>query len=220
MHKVYFLALMLGLSTAAQAQIVEKPLKLEDQTAPEEQATPSNETTDTIVFPAATEPYKPVENPRPQPVAAQPQPEIQNQPVAQSRIPQEPAIPLNQQPAMQQYPQPATQKLEQYARPQQFQQPAQPTFNNVPVTNHGGMASNTSREAIERAADSCDGELTQLWQQKNNIDPARRSQFQKCMGEAKVRCDRLKESAKAFKEADAHLNSYQSNLQQAQGSVH
>lgn len=75
------------------------------------------------------------------------------------------------------------------------------------------------RDAIEQAATTCESQLTQLWQRKSISDPVRRAQFQKSMGEAKYRCDQIKELALKFKQADADLNTFYFNVQQAEAAA-
>ncbi len=180
MYKLYMIALVFGLTAVCQAEIIEKPIKLENQG--------SQENPDQIYFPPATEPYKPM--PVQQPAAA----------------PQDQFKRVEQQHA-QQYQQPI------------MQQPSQPAFANVPVTNFAVSAGANTREMLDRAAASCDAELGELWKQKSNVSAARMAEFQKCVGEAKVRCDKLKESATEFKRADHHLSNYQNNLQKAQSTM-
>lgn len=180
MVKYYLTALLFMLSIDARAEIVEKPLKLENQSPQDPQMPQQADANGAIVFPPATEPYKPVDR------VTAPQPAYHSQPI--------------QQPA--------------YQPPQVVQQPY-----NTPAPSYGAGGI-TSREVLERAADNCEAELADLWRQKTSIDPSRRAQFQKCMGEAKVRCDQLKEASQAFKKADQQLSTYQYNLQQAKSSLY
>lgn len=170
MNKIYVIALLLSVSSVCRAEIVEKPIKLEE---------PSNqENSEHIVFPPATEPYKPVSVP-PKAQVALPQP--QAQPSFQAPAPVQPT----------------------------YQQPSQPAFSSVPVSTFS-----VGGDVVSTAA-NCDAELTQLWQQKGQMDSARMAQFQKSMGEAKKRCDYLKQAAEAYKQAEIHLSNYQGHLQQA-----
>jgi hypothetical protein len=221
MHKFIVMALMIAMSSSAQAQIKEKPIKLENQGTPGGPAAP--EVADHITFPAATEPYKPEPFNAPAPVA-QPMEAV---PIAQPR-PQ--PRPQPQQAVAQPYQQPAQ---DQFARAefaakstQTYQQPlasqtitTQSAFSDVPVSTSSNNGFANGRDAVERAAESCDGELAQLWQNKTNIAAAQRGQFQKCMGEAKYRCDELKKAAQLFKKTDADLSTYQFNMQQARDSA-
>jgi hypothetical protein len=197
MKTFYILALLFGFSPVAQAQITEKPLKLEEQVK-------VNEKNDQIVFPPATEPYKPVpiaaapEHVATQPASAMPQPTFQNQPVAQPQPYQQSQF---QQPMMQ--PQPMMQ---------------QPSMGSVPFSGGYGSSS-TTRDAIERAAQNCASELGELQRQKASVDPLRRAKFQKCLGEALVRCNKLKESVEQFKQADRYMINYQSYVNQAQETM-
>lgn len=180
----YALALLIGITAVCQAEITEKPIKLDEPAA--------QQNGDQIIFPPATEPYKPMPM---QPVAPQAQTAFQ---------------------------QPQNQQIDQFQRAEQQykqqNQPSQPAFSNVPVSGYGAGSSG-GREAIERAADNCESELAQLWQQKGSIDPSRMPQFQKCMGQAKMRCDQLKEASKAIKQGDVHLSNYEGFLQQARDSL-
>lgn len=200
MFKIYMLAILMGVSSVCHAQIVEKPLVLEAPAGANRDALEHQDNPDQIYFPPATEPYKPVET-KVAPVAA-PQP-------------------FKQTPAQEkQFQNPVPQPVKQFQQPQPTQISSQPAFASVPVANnHAATGYGTGRDSIERAADNCEAELSQLWQRKANVDPSRRAQFQKCMGEAKLRCDQLKEASKAFKQADVHLNTYQNNLQQAQAAA-
>lgn len=174
MKKLYVLSFLLSLSTVSQAEIVEKPIKLEDQ--------PNQESSDHIVFPPATEPYKPVSVP-PKPQVA-PTPSQQPQTSFQAPTPVQPV----------------------------YQQTSQPAFSSVPVSTFS-----VGGDIVSTAA-NCDAELTQLWQQKGQMDSSRMAQFQKSMGEAKKRCDYLKQAAEAYKQAETHLSNYQGHLQQARES--
>jgi hypothetical protein len=180
MRKLYIFALLFGFSAFSHAEIIEKPIKLENQG--------SQENPDQIYFPPATEPYKPV--PVQQPVS----------------------------PSVDQFKRMEQQQGQQYQQ-SVMQQPSQPAFANVPVTNYAVTAVGTTREMLDRAAASCDAELAELWKQKSSVNPARMAEFQKCVGEAKVRCDKLKESATEFKRADHHLTNYQSSIQKAQSAM-
>lgn len=102
------------------------------------------------------------------------------------------------------------------------QVPAQQFNQNSHV---GGYTQNqlggypASREILEAAADKCDQELAILWQQQSNMSPHQRPHFQKCIGEAKVRCDALKKLVMAIKRADEQLFSYQQAVKNAQSAA-
>lgn len=187
MYKISMILFGLFIANAS-AQIVEVPLKSEQ---PEPAAQADSDKPDAIVFPPATEPYKPVDV----------------KPVAQAH---EKPLPLAQpqqqtQPAMQ--PQPVVQPV------------VQPNFNSVPPVMNYGMSAGNTREAIERAADSCAGELSRLYQQRNSAQGENRKNFDLAIGEAKVACDALQETAQTIKKADQHLNVFQEGFRRAQGSL-
>lgn len=95
----------------------------------------------------------------------------------------------------------------------------QPISSQPPAVGYGAVGAYpfpASRDLLEKAADRCDEEVAQIWAQRNNLEPYRRAHFQKCIGQAKVRCDKLKELAKSIKLADEQLYSYQIEIQNAQ----
>lgn len=149
-----------------------------------------NNSSDQIYFPPATEPYKPVAT---APAAVGSSPVQGPKEIPKTYVSETRSVPQME--------------------PQQISTPA--PFSNIPVSNYTpGMP--IGREAIEQASRTCEAQLTEMWQRKSIQDPVRRAKFQKSMGEAKYRCDQLKESAKLFQQADAHLNTFHFNLQQAQ----
>ncbi len=125
------------------------------------------------------------------------------------------ARPVTQQPQ-------TTYQGQPVAQPQAYQQPmVQPAYqqpsNASPSNNGGGFY---TREMLERAADNCEAELGQLWQQKGSVERSRQRDFQLHMGKAKQQCDHLREASKALKQADYSLYTYQNSLQQAQLAMH
>lgn len=94
-----------------------------------------------------------------------------------------------------------------------YNQPEMPAANEVPAISQHPL---TSREELESAAAQCHAEIEQLWQQKSQVPRHNMPFFQKSIGEAKARCDDLKELTNSFKKADENLQSFRQNLQKAQ----
>ena len=83
----------------------------------------------------------------------------------------------------------------------------------------GLPSSSSSREALEQTANKCDAEVAQIWSQQARLDPTRRGIFQRTVGQAKVKCDKLKELDKAIKQADEELLLYRQDMDNAQRAL-